>query len=110
MIWIPALDGAGFVSDCHADGVWGASAAAGSERLRWGMGLSRGSDCALAKSIQVSNQTNEIVSSVRAQIFLRFMLAPSCRFLVFVNKRVGGLLTGGQKTLENVSSPFDGLH
>jgi len=77
MIWTPAPVGAGFVSGCHSDDVWGASAAAKSELLRWGMGVSRGSDWALAMSIQVSNQTNEIVSSVRAQIFLRFMFPSS---------------------------------
>jgi hypothetical protein len=97
------------VSACQADGVWRASAAtARSEPPRGGMGFSRGSDCARAMSIQVSNQTDEIVSSGRAQMFLRFIFPPYADSF-FWSKRDRWPVNWEAKTLENISSRFDGL-
>src|ERR1700729_2480749 len=78
MIWMPlGPDGAWFISGCHGDDESGASAAAGAELLRGGMGVSRGSDCALAKLRRGSTQADKIASRVKAQMFLHFMFPPS---------------------------------
>jgi hypothetical protein len=68
------------------------------------MGFSRGTDCALAMSGQVTKQIEEIARSVKLQMFLRFMYPPLCTFFS-VKKRsetkLVALLTGRRPFGEN---------
>jgi hypothetical protein len=108
MSWTPlGPDGAWFVSGCHGDRVSWATAAAGAEALRGEGGVSRGSDCALTMSGRVSNQTNEIAISVKAQMFLPFIFPPSfIAHSLFSKKEVGGPINLRTTTGETSSSRF----